>query len=89
MSAKRFQSLSPPQTYVTAALNGQTCSLPTDRTLLAALLERTEPNPAPDWFCAIGQCQRCQVHVNGYPKLACQVVVRADDVIKCSADWSG
>ena len=64
---------------VAVTLNGAARRLPASQSLLAALLGI---DSAPTFTCAIGQCQRCVVRVNGRPRLACMTYAAAGDEIE-------
>lgn len=86
MSAQGFRAIRPAEKTVRVTLNGERRALPADGSLLAGLLQQAERL---DWFCAIGQCQRCRVQINGQEALACQVGVQDGDIIDTPGDWSG
>ena len=71
MSAKGFRSLKPESCDCVIRLDGQAVCVPRGQSLLAAMLLADHLGDAADFFCAIGQCQRCLVMVDGVPKLAC------------------
>ncbi len=83
-----------PADWVTVQVDGRATQLPSGSSVLAALLQHAgrageTTAQAPDWFCAIGQCQRCRVRINGREAIACQVQVQAGDVIDTQESWSG
>lgn len=65
-------------------IDGEACEVPGDRSLLAGLLARAAPI---DFLCAIGQCQRCVVRVNGREQVACLTVPRPGDEVETPARW--
>lgn len=67
-------------TFEGSALEG-----PAGASLLAILLA-ADGVQRPDWLCAIGQCQRCLVVVDGRPDLACRYRVRGGEDIKRAAN---
>ena len=79
MTAPAFQALGDTDDTVPVTLDGAERRLAANRSLLAALLG-TES--APTFTCAIGQCQRCLVRVNGAPRLACMTYAAAGDEIE-------
>ncbi len=86
MSGQGFRPVRDAGEWITVAIDGGQHELPAGMSVLAALLcadavadGRVMP---PDWFCGIGQCQRCRVRINGREAIACQAVVRTGDVIE-------
>ena len=79
MTAPAFHSLGDTDETVPVTLNGADRRLAANRSLLAALLCT---DSAPTFTCAIGQCQRCLVRVNGAPRLACMTYAAAGDEIE-------
>ncbi|MEX0449013.1 2Fe-2S iron-sulfur cluster-binding protein [Spiribacter sp. 221] len=93
MSGQGFRPVRDAGERIMVAIDGVRHELPAGMSVLAALLcadavadGRVTP---PDWFCGIGQCQRCRVCVNGQEVIACQVPARPGDVIDTRGDWSG
>ena len=93
MSGRGFRPVRDRGERVTAVINGVQRELPGGMSVLAALLcadgAHDAREKAPDWFCAIGQCQRCRVRVNHREVLACQTPIAAGDIIETGGDWSG
>jgi aerobic-type carbon monoxide dehydrogenase small subunit (CoxS/CutS family) len=71
MNDPGYWSLASDQKSVDIMIDGRTFATLQGRSLLAALLLDGLPGNAADFFCAIGQCQRCVVQVDGRPRLAC------------------
>jgi predicted molibdopterin-dependent oxidoreductase YjgC len=68
-------------------IDGRITAIVQGQSLLAALLLTGLPGDAADFFCAIGQCQRCLVQVDGRPRLACIThLVGGETVITKSGD---
>ena len=78
MTAPAFRALADTDETVPVTLDGAERRLPASLSLLAALLGT---DSAPAFTCAIGQCQRCLVRVNGTPRLACMTYAAAGDEI--------
>jgi aerobic-type carbon monoxide dehydrogenase small subunit (CoxS/CutS family) len=55
------------------------------RSLLASLLAAGRPGTAADFNCAIGQCQRCLLRVDGVPRLACLYYPRGGERVETAA----
>lgn len=64
---------------VTINVDGEAIRVPADRSLLAGL---AIAGLAPAFFCAIGQCQRCAVWVNGREEIACLTLPQAGDEVR-------
>lgn len=64
---------------VSITVDGEPVRLPAGRSLLAGM---AAAGLAPAFFCAIGQCQRCVVWVNGRPELACLTTPQAGDDVR-------
>ncbi len=79
MSRAPFQALAEADETVSVTVNGARRRLNPSQSLLAALLCE---DSAPPFTCAIGQCQRCLVQVNGLPQLACLTYPTAGDRIE-------
>ncbi len=79
MSTAAFRFVDPPSEAVEVTLDGEPKSLPAGRSLLAGLLGE---GASIDFFCAIGQCQRCRVRVNGEVAIACLREPQAGDEIE-------
>ena len=74
----------PPEPRVPVTVDGTVMSLPANRSLLAGLLTVTD---AAGFFCAIGQCERCVVRINGMERVACLTQPQAGDVVETPALW--
>lgn len=71
---------------VTVHVDGNVVEIPAGRSLLAGL---AVAGLAPAFFCAIGQCQRCVVRINGRAEIACLATPReGDDVETHSCPFS-
>ncbi|MEX0431271.1 2Fe-2S iron-sulfur cluster-binding protein [Spiribacter insolitus] len=93
MSGQGFRPVRDSGERIMVAIDGVEHELPAGMSVLAALLcadavaeGRVTP---PDWFCGIGQCQRCRVRINGREAAACQTPARPGDVIETRENWSG
>ena len=82
MTEPAFQALGDADQTVPVTVNGAERRLPANQSLLAALLGT---DSAPPFTCAIGQCQRCVVRVNGTPRLACMTYPSTGDEIETLA----
>ena len=67
----RYRDLNAAGATVTVTVDGSRLELPAGQSLLAALLARDAAGAAVDFHCAIGQCQRCLVRVDGQVRAAC------------------
>lgn len=67
----RYRRLAEGRDTVTVSIDGARRELPRGSSLLAALLVAGTPGAAADFHCAIGQCQRCLVRVDGQVRAAC------------------
>jgi aerobic-type carbon monoxide dehydrogenase small subunit (CoxS/CutS family) len=85
MSSASFRSVAPDGEGVTVIVDGAALTLQRGRSLLAALLLSGRPGAAADFFCAIGQCQRCVVTVDGRPGLACLTVPKGGEIVSTPA----
>lgn len=74
---------------VRVTLDGRAVDIPRGVSVLGALLLQADGDQQPDWFCAIGQCQRCRVRVNGDELIACQTYLAPGDRIETPESWSG
>ena len=81
MSPPRYRSLMVEAETVTVTVDGRPIALARGRSLLAALLVAGMAGGANDFNCAIGQCQRCLVVVDGVTRLACQVYPAGGEVV--------
>ncbi|MCS4503091.1 hypothetical protein KBTX_02286 [wastewater metagenome] len=80
MSERGFRFIDTPETAIEVTVDGALRHLPAGRSLLAGLLATADG--APDFFCAIGQCQRCRVRVNGTSEVACLYTPRDGDTVE-------
>ncbi|HKJ96009.1 MAG TPA: 2Fe-2S iron-sulfur cluster-binding protein [Gammaproteobacteria bacterium] len=88
MSEAPFRRLTiPPGRAVGITVDGRRTTAYSDRTVLAALLSDTGSQL--DFFCAIGQCQRCMVRINGREDIACLAFPAEGDRIETPALWHG
>ncbi|WP_440996055.1 2Fe-2S iron-sulfur cluster-binding protein [Arhodomonas sp. SL1] len=80
MSETAFRPAGPaPDQTAEVTVDGAAVALPANRSLLAGLLMA---GSTVDFFCAIGQCQRCRVRVNGETVIACRYTPRPGDTIE-------
>lgn len=77
----RYRSVAKARATVTVAINGRALQIPHGQSLLAALLTN---GIAADFHCAIGQCQRCLVRVDGRVEAACLHVPKGGETIDTS-----
>ena len=87
MSGRGFRCIEDGVDRVAVQVNGKPVELLAGVSVLAGLMQHSVEAPdsatgPPDWFCGIGQCQRCRVRINGREAIACQAVVRTGDVIE-------
>lgn len=75
----RYRSIAPARGTVTVTVDGKPLAVPRGQSLLAALLVQGR---APDFHCAIGQCQRCLVRVDGRVETACLYVPRGGENVQ-------
>jgi predicted molibdopterin-dependent oxidoreductase YjgC len=75
----RYRALAPARETVTVTVDGKPLAVARGRSLLAALLAHGR---APDFHCAIGQCQRCLVRVDGRVETACLCVPRGGENVQ-------
>ena len=66
-----FRSVLPAEDEIAITVDGAPLALRRGRSLLAALLLADRAGAAADFFCAIGQCQRCLLVMDDRPVLAC------------------
>lgn len=77
----RFEWIEPePAATVRITVDGTPVTVAAGRSLLAALLATGSTSVS--FFCAIGQCQRCVVRVNGVARLACLVHPADGDMVE-------
>lgn len=89
MSAARFRPVDASEASIRLTVEGVSIQVPAGMSVLAALLTAADARAEPDWFCAIGQCQRCRVWVNGQPAIACQRMAQDGDDVAIGNHWSG
>ncbi len=75
----------PADDLVELTVDGEAVALPANRSLLAGLLASAPT--AVDFFCAIGQCERCVMRINGLERVACLTRPREGDVVETPARW--
>jgi aerobic-type carbon monoxide dehydrogenase small subunit (CoxS/CutS family) len=85
MSGPGFRSILPPGPTVAVSVDGAPLALPAGRSVLAGLLLADRAGAAADFFCAIGQCQRCLVVRDGRPVLACLACPQGGETIATAA----
>ena len=78
----RYRSIAKPRATVTITVDGRTLEVPYRQSLLAALLTN---GVAADFHCAIGQCQRCLVRVDGRVETACLYVPKGGETVETTA----
>jgi aerobic-type carbon monoxide dehydrogenase small subunit (CoxS/CutS family) len=76
-----FRSVLPAGDEIAVTVDGKPLSLRRGRSLLAALLLADRAGAAADFFCAIGQCQRCLVIMDDRPVLACLAVPKGGETV--------
>ena len=81
-----FRALGETGQTVAVTLDGAEHRVRADQSLLAVLLCG---DSAPAFTCAIGQCQRCLVRVNGTPRLACTTYAAAGERIEILRSSTG
>ena len=81
MSEAPFRSTVRPGETIIVDVDGAPVAAARGRSLLAILLLTGRAGAAADFFCAIGQCQRCAVTIDGTPQLACMSVPRGGEII--------
>ena len=86
MSGAPYQALGEADATVPVTVDGAALRLRANQSLLAALLCA---DSAPAFTCAIGQCQRCLVRVNGTPQLACMTYAADGDRIEILRSSTG
>jgi aerobic-type carbon monoxide dehydrogenase small subunit (CoxS/CutS family) len=76
-----FRRTDPARHTVEVTLEGRPLALDPGRSFLANLLtiEGAEP---PGFLCAIGQCQRCLIEVDGEPVIACLAYPRGGEAVR-------
>lgn len=76
-----FRSIVSPDKQVTLTVDGRSVTAPLGQSLLAFLLAAGMPGATADFHCAIGQCQRCLVRVDGKVRAACLTVPKGGETI--------
>jgi len=72
-----------PAAPVRITVDGAPVTVAADRSLLAGLLAAGDTGI--EVFCAIGQCQRCIVRINGVARAACLLRPSEGDVVETFA----
>jgi D-hydroxyproline dehydrogenase subunit gamma len=67
---------------VAITVDGEAFDAATGRSLLASLLVAGRAGAASDFSCAIGQCQRCVVKLDGVARPACLVYPRGGERVE-------
>lgn len=80
-----FRSVLPAEGEITVTVDGAPLTLRRGRSLLAALLLADRAGAAADFFCAIGQCQRCLVVMDDRPVLACLAQPEGGEIVSTRA----
>jgi len=81
----RYRSIAGGRDTVSITVDGKPLSVVRGRTLLAALLVDEAAGAAEDFHCAIGQCQRCLLRVDGVVHAACLYVPKGGEAVDTSA----
>ncbi|MEX0373026.1 2Fe-2S iron-sulfur cluster-binding protein [Spiribacter roseus] len=89
MTGPGFRCLEVAGEGIRVEIDGRSVEIPRGVSVLGALLLQADQGQRPDWFCAIGQCQRCRVRVNGHETTACQAYPAPGDRIETPKGWSG
>jgi aerobic-type carbon monoxide dehydrogenase small subunit (CoxS/CutS family) len=82
MDAYRFRDQ--PET-IALTVDGAPLAAAAGRSLLAALLATGRAGAAADFNCAIGQCQRCLVRIDGVVRAACLYYPRGGERVETIA----
>jgi aerobic-type carbon monoxide dehydrogenase small subunit (CoxS/CutS family) len=85
MSPAGFRSVLPPGNEIAVTVDGVALTLQRGRSLLAALLLSDRAGAAADFFCAIGQCQRCLVVMDDRAVLACLAYPKGGEAVSTQA----
>ena len=80
----RYRSIASARDTVTITVDGSPLRVARGQSLLAALLANGTSGAAADFHCAIGQCQRCLVRVDGRVQTACLYVPRGGEIADTS-----
>jgi predicted molibdopterin-dependent oxidoreductase YjgC len=78
----RYRSIAKAHETVSITVDGRAIALPKGQSLLAALLANVA---TADFHCAIGQCQRCLVRVDGRIETACRYVPKGGETVATNA----
>jgi aerobic-type carbon monoxide dehydrogenase small subunit (CoxS/CutS family) len=70
---------------VAITVDGQPFAAAAGRSLLASLLAADGTAAAPEFACAIGQCQRCIVLIDGVTRPACLYYPRGGERVETPA----
>lgn len=81
----RYRFIAEARETVTITVDGRALRIPRGQSLLAALLTNDASGAAADFHCAIGQCQRCLVRVDGRVETACLYVPRGGETVQTAA----
>ena len=82
MSRYRFLDRAEP---LSLTVDGAPFAAAAGRSLLASLLAAGRAGAAADFSCAIGQCQRCLLRVDGVARLACLTYPRGGERVETTA----
>ncbi|MGQ0676577.1 MAG: 2Fe-2S iron-sulfur cluster-binding protein [Rhodospirillales bacterium] len=77
----RYRSIGETRETVQITVDGGPLAMPRGQSLLAALLVA---GVSADFHCAIGQCQRCLVRVDGRVETACLYVPKGGEAVDTS-----
>jgi aerobic-type carbon monoxide dehydrogenase small subunit (CoxS/CutS family) len=81
MSQAGYRSVAQGPYDISISIDGTSIPLPRGRSLLATLLLVNRTGDAADFFCAIGQCQRCVVLVDRQPRVACMTYPKGGETV--------
>ncbi|MFS8085030.1 MAG: 2Fe-2S iron-sulfur cluster-binding protein [Acidobacteriota bacterium] len=81
----RYRSVVAARDMVNITVDGRPLSVARGRTLLAALLADGTAGAAGDFHCAIGQCQRCLLRVDGIVHAGCLYVPKGGESVDTAA----
>jgi aerobic-type carbon monoxide dehydrogenase small subunit (CoxS/CutS family) len=82
-----FRSRSQPERLVDLVVLGRRRTLSADHSLLASLL--LGDIPGADFFCAIGQCFRCEYAVSGRRVRACMYYPQGGETVEALSGGDG
>ena len=80
----RYRRIVATRDAIAVTVDGTRLDLPRGSSLLAALLAAGTPGAAADFHCAIGQCQRCLVRVDGQVRAACLFIPHGGETVDTS-----